>query len=108
MPTEPVFLRWEHTTPPHCKFYEVEVELSLFYQSPAEDPGRESGGECWVGWGPVPKCHGRKPVGIYVCRAWHTGRHREAGISLEPAVIGRKGNANKARAGPAMDRLKEA
>jgi len=89
MPTEPVFLRWEHTTPPHCKFYEVEVELSLFYQSPAEDPGRESGGEC-------------------VCRAWHTGRHREAGISLEPAVIGRKGNANKARAGPAMDRLKEA
>jgi len=31
MPTEPVFLRWEHTTPPHCKFYEVEVELSLFY-----------------------------------------------------------------------------
>ena len=31
MPTEPVFLRWEHTIPPHCKFYEVEVELSLFY-----------------------------------------------------------------------------
>ena len=31
MPTEPVFLRWEHTTPPHHKFYEVEVELSLFY-----------------------------------------------------------------------------
>jgi len=31
MPTEPVFLRWEHTQPPHCKFYEVEVELSLFY-----------------------------------------------------------------------------
>ena len=31
MPTEPVFLRWEHTTPPHRKFYEVEVELSLFY-----------------------------------------------------------------------------
>ena len=31
MPTEPVFLRWEHTTPPHCKFYEVEVELSLFF-----------------------------------------------------------------------------
>ena len=31
MPTEPVFLRWEHTNPPHHKFYEVEVELSLFY-----------------------------------------------------------------------------
>ncbi len=31
MPTEPVFLRWENTTPPHHKFYEVEVELSLFY-----------------------------------------------------------------------------
>jgi len=31
MPTEPVFLRWEHTTPPHHKVYEVEVELSLFY-----------------------------------------------------------------------------
>ena len=31
MPTEPVFLRWEHTIPPHHKFYEVEVELSLFY-----------------------------------------------------------------------------
>ena len=31
MPTEPVFLRWEHTQPPHRKFYEVEVELSLFY-----------------------------------------------------------------------------
>jgi len=31
MPTEPVFLRWEHTTPPHHKFYEVEVERSLFY-----------------------------------------------------------------------------
>ena len=31
MPTEPVFLRWEHTQPPHHKFYEVEVELSLFY-----------------------------------------------------------------------------
>jgi hypothetical protein len=27
----PLFLRWEHTTPPHHKFYEVEVELSLFY-----------------------------------------------------------------------------
>jgi predicted DNA-binding WGR domain protein len=31
MPTEPVFLRWEHTLPPHHKFYEVEVELSLFF-----------------------------------------------------------------------------
>ena len=31
MPTEPVFLRWEHTQPPHHKFYEVEVELSLFF-----------------------------------------------------------------------------
>jgi len=31
MPTEPVFLRWEHITPPHYKFYEVEVERSLFY-----------------------------------------------------------------------------
>jgi len=26
-----VFLRWEHTTYPHRKFYEVDVELSLFY-----------------------------------------------------------------------------
>ena len=31
MKTEPVYLRWENTTPPHRKFYEVEVELSLFY-----------------------------------------------------------------------------
>ena len=31
MPTEPVFLRWEHTTPPHYKFYEVDVERSRFY-----------------------------------------------------------------------------
>ncbi len=31
MPTEPVFLRWEHTLPPHHKFYEIEVELALFY-----------------------------------------------------------------------------
>ena len=31
MDTEPVYLRWENTTPPHHKFYEVEVELSLFY-----------------------------------------------------------------------------
>jgi len=30
-PGDPIFLRWEHTTPPHRKFYEVEVELSLFY-----------------------------------------------------------------------------
>ena len=34
MPTEPVFLRWEHTTPPHHKFYEMEVELSLFFGVP--------------------------------------------------------------------------
>ena len=31
MKAEPVYLRWENTTPPHHKFYEVEVELSLFY-----------------------------------------------------------------------------
>ena len=31
MKSEPVYLRWENTTPPHHKFYEVEVELSLFY-----------------------------------------------------------------------------
>ena len=31
MPSELVFIRWENTTPPHYKFYEVEVELSLFY-----------------------------------------------------------------------------
>ena len=31
MLSESAFLRWEHTTPPHNKFYEVEVELSLFY-----------------------------------------------------------------------------
>ena len=31
MPAEPVFLSWEHTTPPHCKFNEVDVELSLVY-----------------------------------------------------------------------------
>ena len=31
MPSEPVYLRWENTTSPHRKFYEVEVELSLFY-----------------------------------------------------------------------------
>ncbi len=27
----PVYLRWEHTVPPHRKCYELEVELSLFY-----------------------------------------------------------------------------
>ena len=50
------------------------------------------------------------PLGVelHVCRAWHMGRHREADMSLKPAVVGRKGNANKARAGPAMSRLKEA
>jgi len=31
MAGEPVFVRWENTVPPHRKFYEVEVELSLFY-----------------------------------------------------------------------------
>ena len=31
LPGEPVYLRWEHTAPPHHKFYEVELELSLFY-----------------------------------------------------------------------------
>ena len=31
MVSEPIFLRWEHTTHPHRKFYEVELELSLFY-----------------------------------------------------------------------------
>lgn len=31
MPPEPVYLRFENTSPPHHKFYEVEVELSLFY-----------------------------------------------------------------------------
>ena len=30
-PGEPVFRRWEHTTYPHRKFYEVDIELSLFY-----------------------------------------------------------------------------
>ena len=30
-PGDPIYLRWEHTTPPHRKFYEVELELSLFY-----------------------------------------------------------------------------
>ena len=31
MYSEPIFVRWEHTTNPHRKFYEVELELSLFY-----------------------------------------------------------------------------
>jgi len=31
MSPEPITLRFENTTPPHHKFYEVEVELSLFY-----------------------------------------------------------------------------
>ena len=31
MPAVPIYLRWEHTMPPHYKFYEVEVELSLFF-----------------------------------------------------------------------------
>ena len=31
MSSEPVYLRWEHTAPPHRKFYEVDVQLSLFY-----------------------------------------------------------------------------
>ena len=31
MSPEPIYLRFENTSPPHRKFYEVEVELSLFY-----------------------------------------------------------------------------
>ena len=31
MPAVPLYRRWECTTPPHCKFYEVEIELSLFF-----------------------------------------------------------------------------
>ncbi|OGG45731.1 MAG: hypothetical protein A3F84_18460 [Candidatus Handelsmanbacteria bacterium RIFCSPLOWO2_12_FULL_64_10] len=31
MSPEPICLRFENVTPPHRKFYEVEVELSLFY-----------------------------------------------------------------------------
>ena len=31
MDCEPLYLRFENTIPPHCKFYEVEIELSLFY-----------------------------------------------------------------------------
>ena len=30
-PGDPLYLRWENTNPPHRKFYEVEIELSLFY-----------------------------------------------------------------------------
>ena len=30
-PGDPLYLRWEKTNPPHRKFYEVEIELSLFY-----------------------------------------------------------------------------
>jgi len=30
-PGDPIYLRWENTTPPHRKFYEIELELSLFY-----------------------------------------------------------------------------
>jgi predicted DNA-binding WGR domain protein len=29
--TEPVYLRFENVVPPHYKFYEVEVDLCLFY-----------------------------------------------------------------------------
>ncbi|GEM_PF-3979164 len=31
MSPELIYLRFENTSPPHRKFYEVEVELSLFY-----------------------------------------------------------------------------
>lgn len=31
MTEEPIYIRWENRTPPHGKFYEVEVELTLFY-----------------------------------------------------------------------------
>jgi predicted DNA-binding WGR domain protein len=31
MVSEPVYLRFEHRIPPHKKFYEVEVDLCLFY-----------------------------------------------------------------------------
>jgi predicted DNA-binding WGR domain protein len=30
-PGDPLYLRWENTNPPHRKFCEVEIELSLFY-----------------------------------------------------------------------------
>ena len=31
MPAKPIYLRWENTSPPHNKFYELEIELSLFF-----------------------------------------------------------------------------
>ncbi len=31
MSPEPIYLRFENVSPPHRKFYEVEVELSLFF-----------------------------------------------------------------------------
>lgn len=31
MPSELVYMRFENVTPLHFKFYEIEVELSLFY-----------------------------------------------------------------------------
>lgn len=31
MSPEPIYLRFENTSPPYRKFYEVDVELSLFY-----------------------------------------------------------------------------
>ena len=40
---EPVFIRWEHATYPHRKFYEVEVELSLFYPKVLIRRGAASG-----------------------------------------------------------------
>ena len=45
------------------------------------------GGKCEKIWNRAP---------LDVCRAWYTGRTREADMSLnrKPAVIGRKGNAN--------------
>ena len=31
MGSDPIYLRWENTRPPHAKFYEAEVELSFFF-----------------------------------------------------------------------------
>ena len=31
MASDPVYLRFENTRPPHAKFYEIEIELSLFF-----------------------------------------------------------------------------
>ena len=31
MSSDPVYVRWENRQPPHAKFYEVEIELSLFF-----------------------------------------------------------------------------